>query len=292
MLKFTSKNGFFHQDVLGAVFSFFLLLLPLPRNRVEIKDFCMWATNFHFIKRVLWLMIPQRIAYPFFIISFIFYLADSRSIWNCLRDMWAILAIHSSVYSRCNHSHASNHDRSFRVEVETRCSHFHHPSPFVHHTVQRVLQDPFPSYILPVLNSGNILIHALLFSFSFIVRLGREVYAKNCIINKKKLHLLANSMYCVFTCLSYLDCFYGQDAMENDELDEKSGLLDVNYENAHNAYSRSSLRPRKNSSPESSSTQPLVSSTWRCALKQIETSTVIKPNKKKFSCKNIFIKKE
>lgn len=181
MLKFTSKDGFFRQDVLGAVFSFFLLLLPLPWNRVEIssvrpweqgrwslrsilksclmhgfmktvlginqndlylqssKDFCMWATNFHYIKRVLWLMIPQRIAYPFFIISFIFYLADSRSIWNCLRDMWAILAIHSSVYSCCNHPHASNHDRSFRVEVKTRCSHFHHPSPFVHHTVQRVL---------------------------------------------------------------------------------------------------------------------------------------------------------
>ncbi|RVW28085.1 hypothetical protein CK203_048820 [Vitis vinifera] len=53
----------------------------------------------------------------------------------------------------------------------------------------------------------------------------------------------------------------GQNAMENDELDEKNGLLEVNYENAHNAYCRSFLQPQVSSPPESSSMQPLVSST-------------------------------
>ena len=70
-------------------------------------------------------------------------------------------------------------------------------------------------------------------------------------------------MLCVFTWQSYLDCFCGQNAMENDELDKKNGLLEVNYENAHTAYRRSFLRPQEeeNSPPESSSTQPLVTST-------------------------------
>ncbi|KAK9283580.1 hypothetical protein L1049_011829 [Liquidambar formosana] len=57
-------------------------------------------------------------------------------------------------------------------------------------------------------------------------------------------------------------CHYPiQNAVENDELDEKNGLLAVNCENAINAYCPPCLQPVNFMAQESSSTQPLVSST-------------------------------
>lgn len=51
-----------------------------------------------------------------------------------------------------------------------------------------------------------------------------------------------------------------QNAVENDELDEKNGQLEVNYKNASNAYCQPSLRPLNFLETGSSLTQPLVSS--------------------------------
>lgn len=87
--------------------------------------------------------------------SFTYYLADSRCIWDCLWVVWTILAIHSSLYSCCNRPYANNNDWSLWVEVKTGCSHFHNTTPLVYYIVQWVLQDPFPSYILPLLYPGR-----------------------------------------------------------------------------------------------------------------------------------------
>lgn len=59
-----------------------------------------------------------------------------------------------------------------------------------------------------------------------------------------------------------LICFvlYGQNAVENDELDVKSDQMEVNYENVINAYCSPCLRPVNFLESDSSSTQPLVSS--------------------------------
>ncbi|GMP41286.1 hypothetical protein CsSME_00011444 [Camellia sinensis var. sinensis] len=58
-------------------------------------------------------------------------------------------------------------------------------------------------------------------------------------------------------------CHYSvEDAMRNDELDEKSGLMEANHRNALNAYSPPCLRPLNFTEEEdSSSTQPLISLT-------------------------------
>ncbi|CAL5380008.1 unnamed protein product [Camellia sinensis] len=57
-------------------------------------------------------------------------------------------------------------------------------------------------------------------------------------------------------------CHYSvEDAMRNDELDEKSGLMEANHRNALNAYSPPCLRPLNFTEEDSSSTQPLISLT-------------------------------
>ncbi|KAA8537311.1 hypothetical protein F0562_027002 [Nyssa sinensis] len=50
-----------------------------------------------------------------------------------------------------------------------------------------------------------------------------------------------------------------QDAMKSDELDEKAGMMDTNYENALNAYCPPCLRPVNFSAAESGYTLPLLS---------------------------------
>ncbi|XP_058225928.1 CSC1-like protein At3g54510 isoform X1 [Rhododendron vialii] len=52
-----------------------------------------------------------------------------------------------------------------------------------------------------------------------------------------------------------------QEAKRNDELDEKSGLLEANYQKALDAYCPPCLRPVKFTLEESSSSQPFISST-------------------------------
>ncbi|KAF8398280.1 hypothetical protein HHK36_017207 [Tetracentron sinense] len=57
-------------------------------------------------------------------------------------------------------------------------------------------------------------------------------------------------------------CHYSiQNAVQNDERDRKDNLMEVNHENAINAYRPPCLQPVNFTSPESSSTQPLVSPT-------------------------------
>lgn len=80
--------------------------------------------------------------------------ADSRCIWNRLRNVRAVLAIHSSLHSCCTCPNANNYDWYFWAEGKTSCSNFHHTSPPVYHHVQRVLQDPIPFYILSMLHPG------------------------------------------------------------------------------------------------------------------------------------------
>uniref|UniRef100_F6GX73 CSC1-like protein n=1 Tax=Vitis vinifera TaxID=29760 RepID=F6GX73_VITVI len=60
--------------------------------------------------------------------------------------------------------------------------------------------------------------------------------------------LLFTILFNEYCKIRFLPTFYRcsiQNAMENDELDEKNGLLEVNYENAHNAYCRSFLQPQE-----------------------------------------------
>ncbi|KAL5170006.1 CSC1-like protein [Glycine soja] len=65
--------------------------------------------------------------------------------------------------------------------------------------------------------------------------------------------------YCKMRFLPSFHHYTLQDAAENDELDEKCGLLELHYENAINAYCPPGLRPVNFMASESSST-PLVSS--------------------------------
>ncbi|XP_057969939.1 CSC1-like protein At3g54510 isoform X2 [Malania oleifera] len=70
--------------------------------------------------------------------------------------------------------------------------------------------------------------------------------------------------YCKIRFLPTFSQYSIQKAVENDELDKKGGLMEINYENALNAYRPPCLTPvnllASESSSESSSTQPLVSS--------------------------------
>lgn len=58
--------------------------------------------------------------------------ADWRYVWNYIRNMRTILAIHSSLHSPCNHSHADYHDRSIWTQVKASCFHINHTTTVVH----------------------------------------------------------------------------------------------------------------------------------------------------------------
>ncbi|XP_059434060.1 CSC1-like protein At3g54510 isoform X2 [Corylus avellana] len=66
--------------------------------------------------------------------------------------------------------------------------------------------------------------------------------------------------YCKKRFLPSFHHYSIQNAVENDELDVKSGQMEVNYENVINAYCPPCLRPVNFLESDSSSTQPLVSS--------------------------------
>ncbi|KAL5543695.1 hypothetical protein UlMin_007479 [Ulmus minor] len=62
--------------------------------------------------------------------------------------------------------------------------------------------------------------------------------------------------YCKIRFLPSFRCFSVQSAMENDELDVKSNRLEINYENASNAYSPPCLQPLNLKASGSTSTRP------------------------------------
>ncbi|KAJ4834985.1 hypothetical protein Tsubulata_019272 [Turnera subulata] len=64
--------------------------------------------------------------------------------------------------------------------------------------------------------------------------------------------------YCKIRFLPTFHCSSVKDAVELDELDQKSGQLEVNLETASHAYLQPSLRSIKITTSESSSTQPLL----------------------------------
>ncbi|WCJ39034.1 Early-responsive to dehydration stress protein (ERD4) [Euphorbia peplus] len=66
--------------------------------------------------------------------------------------------------------------------------------------------------------------------------------------------------YCKIRFLPTFRHYSIKDAVEADEVDEKNGVLDVNYENASHAYCPPSFQPLNFMSAESSFTQPLISS--------------------------------
>ncbi|TXG55960.1 hypothetical protein EZV62_017273 [Acer yangbiense] len=75
--------------------------------------------------------------------------------------------------------------------------------------------------------------------------------------------LLITIMFNEYCKMRFLPTFLHnsiQNAVENDELDEKSGQLEVNYKNASNAYFQPSLQPLNFTEFDSTLTQPLVSS--------------------------------
>ncbi|KAK1553424.1 hypothetical protein Q3G72_034783 [Acer saccharum] len=75
--------------------------------------------------------------------------------------------------------------------------------------------------------------------------------------------LLITIMFNEYCKIRFLPTFLHnsiQNAVENDELDEKSGQLEVNYKNASNAYFQPSLQPLNFMEFDSTLTQPLVSS--------------------------------
>ncbi|KAK4841685.1 hypothetical protein QYF36_008837 [Acer negundo] len=75
--------------------------------------------------------------------------------------------------------------------------------------------------------------------------------------------LLITIMFNEYCKMRFLPTFLNnsiQNAVENDELDEKSGQLEVNYKNASNAYFQPSLQPLNFTEFDSTLTQPLVSS--------------------------------
>ncbi|KAB1199585.1 putative membrane protein C2G11.09 [Morella rubra] len=65
--------------------------------------------------------------------------------------------------------------------------------------------------------------------------------------------------YCKKRFLPTFQRYSIQNAVENDELDEKSGQIEDNYENAVNAYRSPCLQPANFLESESSTTHPLVS---------------------------------
>ncbi|KAL6981007.1 hypothetical protein U1Q18_022642, partial [Sarracenia purpurea var. burkii] len=74
--------------------------------------------------------------------------------------------------------------------------------------------------------------------------------------------LLFTLMFNEYCKLRFLPTFYHypvQDAMRNDELDEKNGIMEMNYRNALDAYCPPCLWPANFTTEESSSTHPLLS---------------------------------
>ncbi|XP_031260944.1 CSC1-like protein At3g54510 isoform X2 [Pistacia vera] len=66
--------------------------------------------------------------------------------------------------------------------------------------------------------------------------------------------------YCKNRFLPTFRLYSIQNAVQNDEMDEKNGEMEVNYKRASNAYCQPSLRPINNITSESSLRQPLASS--------------------------------
>lgn len=107
---------------------------------------------------------------------FLLHLAESRCLYNYLWDMWWILALHSSLHSRCHRHHANYDDWSIWTEIKARSFFFHNTSPGFHFALQWILQDPLPSCILPVLSQGKVV-------FSFLISEETKSYLS------KSLHL-------------------------------------------------------------------------------------------------------
>ncbi|KAM7263388.1 hypothetical protein ACFE04_001071 [Oxalis oulophora] len=75
--------------------------------------------------------------------------------------------------------------------------------------------------------------------------------------------LLFTIMFNEYCKIRFLPSFINysiQNAVENDELDEKSGEMEVNSKNAVNAYCPPSLRPLNQMLSKASLTEPLLSS--------------------------------
>lgn len=70
---------------------------------------------------------------------------------------------------------------------------------------------------------------------------------------------IAFNEYCKIRFLPTFCRFTIQDAGKHDELDQKNGQLEVNYEQASNAYRQPSLQPVNWTASDSSFTLPLVS---------------------------------
>ncbi|XP_065869152.1 CSC1-like protein At3g54510 isoform X2 [Euphorbia lathyris] len=71
---------------------------------------------------------------------------------------------------------------------------------------------------------------------------------------------IAFNEYCKIRFLPTFRNYSIKDAVEDDEIDERNGVLDVNYENASHAYSSPSFQPLNFRTAKSSFTQPLMSS--------------------------------
>lgn len=84
------------------------------------------------------------------------HLADSRCVYNYLRNMRSVLAFHSSLHPRCNRHHADYNDWSIWTEIKACCFFFHNTSLGFHFALQRILQGPFSPYILRVLRQGKV----------------------------------------------------------------------------------------------------------------------------------------
>ncbi|XP_022744322.1 CSC1-like protein At3g54510 [Durio zibethinus] len=75
--------------------------------------------------------------------------------------------------------------------------------------------------------------------------------------------ILLTIMFNEYCKIRFLPTFRGysiQNAVENDELDEKSGQMEASYVKAVGAYRQPSLRPVSFTQPESNLTQPLITS--------------------------------